>query len=297
MSKNIYGKRPDPLGQVKVSTDVAKPASDIGEATQKGMDALYTEVERYLPGFKDMVGTSAQLAKDWMGGKMSGPAIKRLKEHATAQALDLGFRPGTEFAGFGELADYGVNVMDMQQRGATMAQQIRGEALGAAQGQMPDKDRRTLSAQDLYAAARGEADRAMEIASYNASLQMTPDPGAVAAADEMRMNRISAVSARNQGAAQRSAVFAGSGSGNPFTLANRGSHLIGRRSNFGGWGQQAGPSGALMIPGTSRVSTAVPRPTAAQTANEAARAAALARDAGKYGNSDSRKAEASKWFD
>ena len=229
------------LTHKKADLSAVDKAKDIGEVSQKGTETLMAELERYLPGFGEMTGSAASLAKDWMAGKMHNPEV--LARRANERAINLGFTPGTQFTGFGELRDYGVNVMAMQQQGATLAQQLQAQAQQGVSQFVPKPEHTTVSAQGMLGFAQGEADRAMEIDSFNMARQDQRD--AIAREEETR-NRISRISAQN--AAQRmsfsspsrGSVFQGFGTrtnplaySNPYSVTGRQNPLAGFRSHPG----------------------------------------------------------------
>ena len=218
------------------------------QVSQEELAARIRRLGQAFPGYIEGGEEYLRTARDWMGGKMSGSAIKRLKEHAQVQALNLGFRPGTEFTGFGEVENYGRALAELQQQGMAAYTQFGTQIAQPLAGDPFSMSAMFMSTDKHLDAAVGQADRAVEVASWNAALQQQKD---TAAADEARMNRISAESRRSQGIAQRNAMVASipssSGSGNPFapggdlygrsnlrSVARRNTHQT--RFGVSGWG-------------------------------------------------------------
>lgn len=228
--KNIYGTRPNPIRQQSVDPSEASgqkletDAENLNEANEVAnnlatadLESLMSNLERYFPGFTEGTKESFSLANSWQKGELGDDFKQQLSRRAAERGISLGFDPDSQFVNFGELANYGLTTYGVQQQGMNAMNTLRSQAQGFVS---PSQQLRQnyigssfLSASEMLAANQREAENAMQISSYNNSLQAMPDASAVARANEQRMNRVSAISTRN------SSGFMGyaGGASNPFT--------------------------------------------------------------------------------
>ena len=202
--EQTYGTRPDPISRQGVSlTDkqkesiqsnkdaLADAASLTGSAAEADLSTRMNLMEQAIQGYGTMTGQAAKLASDWMAGKFSGDMVS---DRAAARGFSLGFNPNdTQFVNFGELRNYGLEVMEMQKQGLAAFNQLTAGAGGLIGNPMSVQNMLT-SPDKLFAAAQSESDRDVQIDNYNANLRAMPDAALVARADEERMNRVSAAS-------------------------------------------------------------------------------------------------------
>jgi hypothetical protein len=127
--EEIAGSRKKPL--VDTSIDIAKAQIDKGKTDEeimpkatelggqlfsKSTDALMSAVEKYFPGFTKGIGTAIDMGKTWAKGEMGQDFKDQLANRAASRGIDMGM-PGSQFSGFGELANYGLNTYGVQQQG------------------------------------------------------------------------------------------------------------------------------------------------------------------------------------
>ena len=198
--RETYGTRPSPISRtsvdptetqkesIKANQEVLDDASELsGSASEADLANRIKLMEQAISGYGDMTGKAAQLASDWMSGKFSGG--DRVADRAAARGFSLGFDSNdTQFVNFGELSNYGKEIIDMQQQGLAAYNQLTSNAMGLVNPMSVTSmftDPNTLFTQQA-----SEASAAAGIASWNSSLSSMPDAGAVAMADAARMAQV-----------------------------------------------------------------------------------------------------------
>tara|TARA_Y100001938_G_scaffold89085_1_gene121981 strand:- start:17513 stop:18256 length:744 start_codon:yes stop_codon:yes gene_type:complete len=222
--KETYGTRPSPISRtsvdptdtqkesVKANQEVLDDASALsGSASEIDLTNRIKLMEQAISGYSDMTGKAAQLASDWMSGKFSGG--DRVADRAAARGFSLGFDSNdTQFVNFGELSNYGKEIIDMQQQGLAAYNQLTSNAMELVGNPMSVTSMFT-NPQQLFTQRQSESNASANIASWNASLSSMPNPSLVAQADDERMKQVSATSSRNNAFLG----YAGGGPTNPYT--------------------------------------------------------------------------------
>lgn len=232
-----YGKRPDKIGQERVDIDAEQlaaikankaaldEAKGLSEDVSKAeLGTLMARLEQALPGYSAMKGKGTQIIDDMLNARVGTDVWDEIRRK-NASELMAGRFGGTEMADMSSLKTLGLTSMDMQQKGLTAYGVEADRAAGfAKQTQLPLTSM-FINPDKRLEVQQAQADRAMEIASFNAGLQSMPDAGAVAAIDTARMASVGGLG--TQGATR--------GRGGP---AYTGSHIL--SGNF-----QASRSGML----------------------------------------------------
>lgn len=241
---SIYGSRQKSTSRKSTNLDAEQSAAvasntenldninDLASrASEMDTNTLMAQMEKAFPGYSDLSGKAGQIIQNWMTGDAVDKNLQdKMAARAAARNISTG-TAGSQFAGFQELRNYGTTLMGVQQQGvqmfqsaAKLARQMINPMSVTSMFQTP---------QQRFEASSREADRAAEMDAHNAAMAAMPDPGAVAAADEARMNRIGGIQQRNALAMQNAYNFSNPlGSGNPFTGGLRGRWA---RSSYGSW--------------------------------------------------------------
>ena len=199
--RETYGTRPSSISRtsvdpietqkesIKANQEVLDDASELsGSASEADLTNRIKLMEQAISGYGDMTGKAAQLASDWMSGKFSGG--DRVADRAAARGLSLGFDSNdTQFVNFGELSNYGKEIIDMQQQGLAAYNQLTSNAMGLVGNPMSVTSMFT-DPNTLFTQQASESDASANIASWNSSLSSMPDAGAVAMADNARMAQV-----------------------------------------------------------------------------------------------------------
>ena len=199
--RQTYGTRPSSISRtsvdpietqkesIKANQEVLDDASELsGSASEADLANRIKLMEQAISGYGDMTGKAAQLASDWMSGKFSGG--DRVADRAAARGFSLGFDSNdTQFVNFGELSNYGKEIIDMQQQGLAAYNQLTSNAAGLVGNPMSVTSMFT-DPSTLFTQQASESDANANIASWNSSLSSMPDAGAVAMADAARMAQV-----------------------------------------------------------------------------------------------------------
>lgn len=199
--RETYGTRPSSISRtsvdpietqkesIKANQEVLDDASELsGSASEADLTNRIKLMEQAISGYGDMTGKAAQLASDWMSGKFSGG--DRVADRAAARGFSLGFDSNdTQFVNFGELSNYGKEIIDMQQQGLAAYNQLTSNAMGLVGNPMSVTSMFT-DPNTLFTQQASESDASANIASWNSSLSSMPDAGAVAMADNARMAQV-----------------------------------------------------------------------------------------------------------
>ena len=207
--EEIFGSRKKPL--VDTSIDIAKAQIDKGKTDEeimpkatelggqllgKSTDALMSAVEKYFPGFTKGIGTAIDMGKTWAKGEMGQDFKDQMANRAASRGIDMGM-PGSQFSGFGELANYGLNTYGVQQQGVQTLSSLAptvmnafGAERQASLGYIGDS---FSSATNTILANQRNADLRAQIQSWNSEAASMPNPAARAAWDEQQRANIAGI--------------------------------------------------------------------------------------------------------
>jgi len=207
--EDIFGSRKKPLSDT--SPDIAKTQIDKGKTDEeimpkatelggqllgKSTDALMSAVEKYFPGFSEGIGTAIDMGKTWAKGEMGADFEKQLADRAASRGIDMGM-PGSQFAGFGELANYGLNTYGVQQQGVQTLSSLAPTVMNAfgaerqsSLGYIGDS---FSSATNTVSANQRNAEFDRLTASWNSEAASQPNPAARAAWDEQQRANIAGI--------------------------------------------------------------------------------------------------------
>jgi len=241
-----YGKRPDPIGQERVDIDAEQlaairankaaldEAKDLSEDASKAeLGTLMARLEQALPGYSAMKGKGTQIIDDMLNARLPQDVMDRMR--GAGAAWEISTAAGGQMADFRTLKTLGLTSMDMQQKGLAALGAESDRAAGLAKQATSGLELKNMfvNPDKRLEVQQAQADRAMEIDAYNASLQSMPDAGAVAQIDAARMASVGGLG--TQGATRGGPPYTGSHilSGN--FKATRGGMLSGAQAQLYGY--------------------------------------------------------------
>ena len=107
-----------------MSSTLADASSVTTRAAEKSQESLIAQLERAIPGYKNMVTAATRNISDLLSGKVQDDVANRLADRANAQAARWGMAPRSEVARNLELRDFGLSSMDSIQKGLDSMQQF-----------------------------------------------------------------------------------------------------------------------------------------------------------------------------
>ena len=202
--QGTYGRRPDKIWLDRVDAEQQQQAAITGniDATTKAgelsrkagemdTDALIALMERALPNYADTQGKALEMARSMMGGEAPQAMRDQVAKRAREKDIAAG-TTGSQFANFGELQSFGLNTLDVMQKGFDMFGQV-ADRTRALVGNPMSVTSMFMTPEQRLGHATGERDRNVEVSSYNRNLQAMPDAGLVAQQDAARMAAVSGV--------------------------------------------------------------------------------------------------------
>jgi hypothetical protein len=181
----------------KTDEEIMPKATELGgQLLDKSTDALMSAVEKYFPGFSEGIGTAIDMGKTWAKGEMGADFEKQLANRAASRGIDMGM-PGSQFSGFGELANYGLNTYGVQQQGVQTLSSLAPTVMNAfgaerqtSLGYIGDS---FSSATNTVSANQRNAEFDRLTASWNSEAASMPNPAARAAWDEQQRANIAGI--------------------------------------------------------------------------------------------------------
>jgi len=86
-------------------------------ASEKSQESLIAQLERAIPGYRNMVTSAAKNIGDFLSGKVPIDVANRLADHASSRAQAWGMGSGSGMARNLEMRDFGLTSMDAIQKG------------------------------------------------------------------------------------------------------------------------------------------------------------------------------------
>ena len=207
--EDIFGSRKKPLSDPspdiaqtqkdkgKIDEEIMPKATELGgQLLSKSTDALMGAVEKYFPGFSEGIGTAIDMGKTWAKGEMGQDFKDQMANRAASRGIDMGL-PGSQFSGFGELANYGLNTYGVQQQGvqtlSSLAPTVMNSFGAERQTSLGYIGDSFSSATNTTSAAQRNADLLAQIQSWNSEAASQPIPAARAAWDEQQRANIAGI--------------------------------------------------------------------------------------------------------